>query len=236
MHTNRSDNLGEITLHLRSWSTGSRDAENKLFEAVYPDLRRLAHNLMKREHHGHPLEPTELVNQIYLWLATTKKRPWQNRQHFFAVAVRVMRWRLIDCARARHAAKFVTLDESRDCVRCDRANLELSASVGSLLDQLADANPNWCLVVKLKFFLGLTDKAVAETMGISLRKMQRMWAYARQWLYERAVPEGIVRRQSLGAGCANSGGKGIPPATLARAPGLLRYQVSTPLSSARTGR
>ena len=195
MHTHISRELGDITLCLHKWSTGNRDAENELFEAVLPKLRCLARYLMKGERNGHALEPAELVNQIYLRLAASKKRIWRDRHHFFAVAARAMRWYLVDYARARRNAEFIQLEEGGDGGRCDSNDLELLVSVGCLLDQLADSNPNWYMVVKLKYFFGLTDEETAEKMGIKLRRMQRMWADARQWLFERADLDRMRRSQ-----------------------------------------
>ena len=187
MHTHISGHPGYITQCLHHWSIGNRDAENQLFEAVLPNLRRLAHYLIKGERsRGCPLEPTDLVNQIYCRLAAARKRNWQNRKHFFSFAARSMRWYLIECARARRNAQFVAVEEIEDSLPCDSANLELLFSVRRLLDQLADTNPDWCIVVDLKYFLGLTDVEAAETMGVKLRTMQRMWADARQWLFDRA--------------------------------------------------
>lgn len=195
MHTHTSENLGDITLLLHRWSMGSRDAENELFEAVFPNLRRLARHLTKGERRGQSPEPTELVNQIYFRLAAANKRNWQDRRHFFSVAVRAMRHYLIDCARFRRNAEFVSISESGDGALTDSADLELVVAVGCLLDQLADLNPTWCVVVALKYFLGLADEEAAETTGIPLRTMQRMCADARHWLIERVDPEGIRRRR-----------------------------------------
>jgi RNA polymerase sigma factor (TIGR02999 family) len=193
MHTHNSKSLGDITLCLNKWSTGNRDAENQLFEAVFPNLQRLARCLMKGERRFRAIEPTELVNQIYFRLTATKEHIWQDRQHFFRVAARAMRWHLIDCARARRNAEFIELEEGGGGDCCDSSDLELLVGVGCLLDQLSDANPNWYMVVKLKYFFGLTDEETAEKMGIKLRSMQRMWANARQWLFERADLDRIRR-------------------------------------------
>lgn len=189
MNTHVSENFGDITQRLHRWSTGNSDAENQLFEAVFPNLHRLAHYLMRGERRGHPLEPAELVNQVYFRLAATRNRVWHDRQHFFAIAARAMRQYLIDCARARRHEEFVAVEENEQCLAWLSNDLELLVSVGCLLEQLADANPDWCLLVRLKYFLGLTDEESAETMGIKLRTLQRMWADARQWLLERADPE-----------------------------------------------
>jgi DNA-directed RNA polymerase specialized sigma24 family protein len=97
-----------------------------------------------------------------------------------------MRQHLIDIARARRREQVVRIEELEDSLPGDFDNLELLVSVGRLLDQLAETNPNWSLVVELKYFLGFTDKETAATMGIKLRTVQRMWAGARDWLFDRA--------------------------------------------------
>ena len=97
--------LGEITQLLRQWRDGNTDAENELFDRLNPDLRRLAHYLMKSERKGHTLQATELVDEIYVRLVAAKNRDWQNRQHFFAIAGRAMRRYLIDLARGRPDAR-----------------------------------------------------------------------------------------------------------------------------------
>src|SRR5262249_22651542 len=101
---------GDITQLLNRWREGSREAENELFALVLPNLRRLAHYLMKGERKGHSLEPTELVDQIYFRLVAAKNRDWQSRQHFFAIAGRAMRRHLIDHARARPHVELIALE------------------------------------------------------------------------------------------------------------------------------
>ena len=174
----------EITLLLNKWRAGSRSAENELFAIVMPNLRRLAHHLMKGERKGHSLQPTELVDQIYLRMVTAKDRDWQNRQHFYAIAARAMRRYLIDHARGRPNAEFIALDGIENLLPGRASNLDLAVTMDRLLEQLADAKPEWCTLAELKYFLGLTDEEAAETLGLKVRTMQRMWRDARQWMFE----------------------------------------------------
>jgi RNA polymerase sigma factor (TIGR02999 family) len=176
---------GDITLLLQKWRSGSRTAENELFALVLPNLRQLAHYLMMGERKGHTLQPTELVNEVYMRLVAAKDRDWQNRQHFFAIAARAMRHYLIDHARGRPDVDFVALELVENLFPANKAKVDLAVVVDRLLDQLAEAHPDWCTVVELKYFLGLTDDEAAETLGLKLRTMQRMWRDARQWLFER---------------------------------------------------
>jgi RNA polymerase sigma-70 factor, ECF subfamily len=179
---------GDITQLLQRWREGSRDAENQLFALVLPNLRRLAHYLMMRERKGHSMQATELVDQVYFRLVAAKDRDWRNRQHFFAIAARAMRRYLIDYARARPDGEMVALEGIKEMLPADSAKLDLALTVDHLLDQLAETKPEWCMLVEVKFFLGLTDEEAAETLGIKLRSMQRMWRDARQWLFERTEP------------------------------------------------
>ena len=174
----------EITLLLQQWSAGSREAESQLFEVVLPRLRRLARYWLKGERQGHSLQSSDLVDEIYLRLVAAKDRDWRNRQHFFAIAARAMRRYLIDHARKRGKAAKVPLDEIQEILPAESARLDQALTVDRLLETLAQTQPDWCRVVEVKYFLGLTDEEAADTLGMKLRTMQRAWMDARQWLFE----------------------------------------------------
>ena len=179
------EEMGDITRLLHQWRRWSPQAENELFELVMPDLRRLAHYLMKGERPDHTLQATELVDQIYIRLVSAKDRDWQNRRHFFAIAARAMRRYLIDHARGRPDAEFVAIEGMGDFRRPDSGKVDLAITVDKLLNELADTKPDWCGLVEVKYFLGLSDEEAAEVLGLKLRTMQRMWLDARQWLFEQ---------------------------------------------------
>jgi len=176
---------GEITALLRRWRSGDRASEERLFELILPDLRRMARFYMSRERRDHTLEPTELVDQIYSQLVAAKDRDWENRSHFFSIAARAMRHCLIDYARRRPDAVFIGLDELAEGVRCHSSRTELALSVDALLNELSKTHPQWCSVIELKFFLGLTNDEAAEVLNLPERTMSRYWHDARRWLFER---------------------------------------------------
>src|SRR6266487_1580933 len=108
----------EISELLVDWSGGDREALDEIMPLVYDELRRLAHRYMARERGANTLQTTALVNEVYLRLINERGMKWQNRSHFFAVAAQLMRFILVDYARA-HArqkrggdARQVTLDEA----------------------------------------------------------------------------------------------------------------------------
>jgi RNA polymerase sigma factor (TIGR02999 family) len=180
--------MGDITLLLQKWREGNREAENELFTLVTPNLRRLARYLMQRERKGHTLQATELVDQTYFRLVGAKDRDWQNRAHFFAIAARAMRRYLIDYARGRPEADMIALEDIKNFLPADSAKIDLAITVDRLLDRLAETKPEWCRIVEVKYFLGLTDEEAAEALGMKLRTLQRMWLDAREWLFAQAEP------------------------------------------------
>lgn len=188
--------MGDITQLLQQWREGNREAENELFGLVLPKLRRLAHYLMKGERQGHSLQPTELVDQVYFRLVAAKDRDWRSRGHFFAIAARAMRRYLIDHARGRPPAELIALEGIKEFLPAQNPEMDLAITVDRLLDQLAQTKPEWCELVEVKYFLGLSDEEAAEALGMKLRTMQRTWRDARQWLFERM--ESGNARQSAG--------------------------------------
>ena len=177
--------MADITELLHRWQDGRHDAENELFAVVFPDLRDLARCLMKGESKEHSMQATDLVDQIYRKLVQAKDRDWQNRGQFFAIAGRAMRIYLIDHARAKPNTKFIGLEDLQEMLQVSPAKVELAVTVGELLEQLAETKPEWCRLVEVKYFLGLTDEEAANALGMKLRTMQRMWLDARQWLFAR---------------------------------------------------
>ena len=176
---------GEVTLLLRRWGAGDRASEQRLFEIFLPDLRRMARTYMAREHRDHTFEPTDLVDQIYFRLVAAEDRDWQNRSHFFAIAGRGMRHFLLDYARSRPDAVFAGLDTLAKGATGKTTKVEQAMLVERLLDDLAKLHPEWCAVIELKFFLGLTDDEAAEVLNLTDRTLSRYWHDARRWLLEK---------------------------------------------------
>ena len=177
--------IGDFTLLLHRWREGDSTAEDALFERVLPDLRRLAHYLMSREQRNQTLQATGLVNEAYVRLVAAKDRDWRSRQHFFAISARIMRRYLIDVVRARRNAHFLPVDEMADFLPEKPHDVDLALFIDQQLNQLATIEPDWCRVVELKYFLGLTNEEAAEAMNVKLRTLQRTWADARKWLHSQ---------------------------------------------------
>lgn len=176
----------DVTGLLLAWSEGDQAALDKLMPLVYAELHRLAKRYMGREHAGHTLQTSALVNEAYLRLVDAHGVRWQNRAHFFAVSAQIMRRILVDFARARKnlkrggGARQVTLDEG--LVVSPESGADLLA-LDEALEKLEVLNPRQSKVVVLRYFGGLNEEEVAEALNVSPRSVRHDWSLARAWLY-----------------------------------------------------
>ena len=183
----------EVTGLLRAWSDGDQLALEKLMPLVYAELHRLAKRYMGREHAGHTLQTSALVNEAYLRLVDAHGVPWQNRTHFFAVSAQIMRRILVDFARSRQNLKRgggalqVTLDEG--LIVSPESSADLLA-LDEALEKLAALNSRQSKVVELRYFGGLNEEEVAAALNVSPRTVRHDWSLARAWLYRELSNEG----------------------------------------------
>lgn len=178
----------EITQLLKAWSEGDRAAFDRLMPLVYQELHRLAHRYMKREHAGHTLQTSALVNEAYLKLVNEREMHWQSRGHFFAVASQLMRQILVDYARSRCALKrgegktAVDLD---DVVQVSEDRLEEFLALDEALSNLAKFDMRKSRIAELRFFSGLSVEEVAHAIGVSEITVMREWRLAKAWLHDQ---------------------------------------------------
>jgi RNA polymerase sigma factor (TIGR02999 family) len=178
---------GDVTALLEAWTAGDTAARDELMPLVYQELRRRAAGYLRHERRNHTLQPTALVNEVYLRLVDQRRAVWQNRAQFFGVASQMMRRILVDRARARRMAKRsgqwarVTLDEAaKASPPVDVDVLDLDAA----LIRLAAVDPRKSRIAELRFFGGLSLEEAAEVIGISRATVERDWQAARAWLFK----------------------------------------------------
>lgn len=178
--------MGEITELLEAARSGDGRALDAVFAGVYPTLRALATARLRSASGESTLSPTALVNEAYLKLIGASALDLTDRHHFFACAARAMRHILIDNARARGSLKrggamapvTLTLDggEAEAIPESDLIDID------GALDRLDEINPELRELVELRVFAGLTLEQLAESMGRSLRSINRDWQRARALL------------------------------------------------------
>ncbi len=180
-----------ITEVLEDWSAGDSGALETLMPLVVQELRRLARSHFRREPPGHTLQPTALVNEVYLKLTLQMHVRLTNRTQFFAFASRLMRRILVDHLRRRRRAKRGG-DET--CIPLDEAaalpspqSLRTAPTVDLLrlddaLRMLRQLDPRQHRVVELRLFGGLGVEETAEVLEISPATVKREWMTAKAWL------------------------------------------------------
>jgi RNA polymerase sigma factor (TIGR02999 family) len=148
----------------------------------------MAEGKLRGERPGHTLQPTALVNEVYLRLFFRPGTRLEDRAHFFGAAARAMELVLVDHARRKRAEKRggraarVTL-QGID-VASPAAHLDV-IEVHESLEALDRESPELAGLVRLRYFVGMTLEEIARNEGVSLATVKRRWTFARAWLYER---------------------------------------------------
>ena len=179
----------QITSLLTRWSAGDKKALNQLLPLVYTELRRLAQLYLHSK--NATIQPTALVNEVYLRLVGTSTIQWENRAHFFAVVGQLMRRLQVDQYRAHTAAKRggeqvqVTLDPALAAEAMGDVNL---LDLDQALNELEMVHSRGAKVIELRYFAGLSLEEVADVTETSVATVKRDWTTCRAWLKARLNP------------------------------------------------
>jgi RNA polymerase sigma factor (TIGR02999 family) len=180
--------MSDVTALLQVVKPGDPLTAAQLLPLVYDELRRLAKHRLAHESPGQTLQPTALVHEVYLRLLGDGGARWEGRNHFFAAAAEAMRRILVENSRRKHSlkrgggltrqpleeAELLAPEPREDVLALDEALTELATTDRAAAD-----------LVQLRYFGGLSIPEAAEVLGISPRTANRLWTYARAWLYER---------------------------------------------------
>jgi RNA polymerase sigma factor (TIGR02999 family) len=178
--------MNEVTRILQAIGRGDPKAANELLPLVYEELRKLAASKMAREAPGQTLQPTALVHEAWLKLASQQNQQFANRAHYFAAAAEAMRRILVDNARRksarRHGGGQARVDLQEIQIAAPVADDQLLA-LNEALDKLAALDQPKAELVKFRYFAGMSLQEAATMLGISEATAKRWWSYTRAWLY-----------------------------------------------------
>lgn len=175
----------EVTRLLDAWSAGDAGALDDLMPLVLDDLRDLARRHLRGESPVHTLQPTALVNEVYLRLVDRRKVYWENRAQFFGFLATLMRRILVDHARRHRSAKRgggVRPHQLDEAIGRAEHHPEIMERLDDALLDLAKVDPRQAQIVELHFFTGLKLRQIADVLDVSLRTVNRDWRTARLWL------------------------------------------------------
>lgn len=179
--------MSDVTRLINAAAAGDPRAAAALLPLVYDELRNLAAARLAAEKPGQTLQATALVHEAYLRLVGPGgEAGWNGRGHFFGAAAEAMRRILVEAARRKGRTKRgggqrrVDLDDLAATPPDDDL-----VALSEALDLLTTAHPQAAEVVKLRYFAGFTGREAADLLGVSPRKADQLWAYARAWLLDR---------------------------------------------------
>jgi RNA polymerase sigma factor (TIGR02999 family) len=181
--------MTDVTQILSRIESGDLNAAEQLLPLVYDELRKLAAARLAHEKPGQTVDGTALVHEAYLRLVGTSVAPqWNSRGHFFAAAAEAMRRILVEQARrkhrVRHGGELHRIDLDSQLQLSSQVDDDLLA-LDEALERLATEESETAAVVKLRYFAGLTIEETALALNISVRTVNRHWAYARAWLHQK---------------------------------------------------
>jgi RNA polymerase sigma factor (TIGR02999 family) len=180
--------MTDITRILDRVQHGDPKAAEELLPLVYEELRKLAAHKMSHESAGHTLQPTALVHEAWLRLGGGEGAQFENRAHFFSAAAEAMRRILVERARRRRRIRHGGGMEKMDLEAIELAvemEDEKVLAVNDALEALQAEDAVQAEIVKMKFFMGMQYEEIAASLGVSEKSVQRHWAYAKAWLYQR---------------------------------------------------
>ena len=178
--------MSDVTQILEAIQQGNPKAAEELLPLVYEELRKLAAHKMAGERPGQTLQPTALVHEAWLRLVGDRAFEFENRAHFFAAAAEAMRRILVESARRKKRLKH---GGQLERVEVDAVELPLPMpddemlALDEALDRLATVDSRAADMVKLCFFVGLTQEQAARELAVSLSTAERLWSFARAWLF-----------------------------------------------------
>jgi RNA polymerase sigma factor (TIGR02999 family) len=177
----------KITLMLRQWSDGNREALDGLLPMVYDELHKQAARYLRRERPGNTLQTTGLIHETYIRLVDQPAVNYKNRLHFFAISANLMRQVLVDHARSKYRIKrggnvaILPLNEET-AVAGNEQSLDVIA-LDEALNRLAEIDERQVRVVELRYFSGLTLEETAEALDVSRTTVATDWKMAKAWIH-----------------------------------------------------
>lgn len=182
--------MGDVTVLLEAARGGQPLAMGRIFELLYPELKRIAHARLRYRDDRLLMETGALVNEAYLRLLAVERLAAADRGHFLAYAARVMRSVVVDVVREQQAQRrgggaqgFVTLDTGVLNAAQPQGEEEI-LRIHEALEELGQIDERLVQVVEMRYFAGLENQEIADSLGLTSRTVERDWQKARSFLYQ----------------------------------------------------
>ena len=176
-----------LTEQLQRFSGGDREIAEAVLRTILPELHRIAVRELRKERYIAPLQPTELIDEVWLKL---QNGGWRidHRAHFYGIAGRAMRHVLVDYARRRRAQRRgdgeipMSLEANRSVGQAGSIDFERILEVGILMENLEEGDREAAIIVDMHYFAGYTFEELAEKTELTLRQVRHRWERGLRWL------------------------------------------------------
>ncbi|HNP65679.1 MAG TPA: ECF-type sigma factor [Woeseiaceae bacterium] len=185
--TSHGKSNGPVTQVLERWHLATDEEKNSVIEALYVHLKQKAVAVRAGQTGARVVEPTLLVNEVYLKLVGADRMKWEGRDHFLNVAAKLMRQVVIDIARYENARKRERGAETRLKTNLSAEYQTMSSllHIDALLGELATIDATYVEIVEARVFAGMTIAEAAAALSVSPATLKRKWKAAQIWLYEK---------------------------------------------------
>ncbi len=175
--------MGDVTLLIERARGGDRAAFDRIFELLYPELRQIAHRRLTRSARDRLIETTALVNECYMKFVQRQSLAPGDRAHFLAYSATVMRSIIVDAARASGAARrggdMEQITLTTDVIDSVPDPAGEILDVHAALEDLARVDPRLARIVEMRYFAGMSDDEIGQTLELTSRTVRRDWTKAR---------------------------------------------------------
>jgi len=182
----RQDAFDEINTLLKQCQQGQAHAQNKLFNLLYPELKRIASYKLYQQSFKLTAQTTEIVHDLYLKFSKSKQFPAKSRRYFFSIAAKAMEQIIIDHARRRSSIqrggdiKKLSIDEQ--ALPADQAQSDELLELSQTFKQLRKIDATAASILSLKLFSGMKTAEISITLDVPMRTIERKWALAKSHL------------------------------------------------------
>jgi RNA polymerase sigma factor (TIGR02999 family) len=180
--------MGDVTLLLQAARQGEALAAGRIFELLHPELMRLARAHLRDRSDRLLMDAGVLVNEAYLRMLSTQRLAVVDRGHFLAYVAQVMRCVVVDIVREQQAGRrdggqhaFLTLDTLALGAAVQQGEDEILA-VHDALEDLAEIDERLVRVVEMRYFVGLSNPEIADSLGVAAATVERDWEKAHAYL------------------------------------------------------
>lgn len=188
-----------LTTLLNEAGAGDHSALERVWKSIHREVHDMAVRACSAEGARAQLQPTLLVNELFLKLFGPGVTPtvWDDRRHFWGSVGRAMAQQLVDLARSearlRRGGGLIRVPlhvAAGELTEVDRALSPEAIAAIEALEQLERVSPECAAVARLRFLAGFSIDDTSLLLDIAPRTVSKRWKFAQAWLRRALAAHG----------------------------------------------